>query len=102
MATTNAPAIKLGLSRQPSFHRRPASLRTLPGERHLTRGVPVKKREGLEHDRDRGMESGAHAEQLLPALTSSRVKRIARQRQRNPRAGVDEDELSGRAVPEDQ
>ena len=68
--------------------------RLFPRQRHIPSGVAVEKRECLDDDRNRGVQPGAGSEQQFPLLPRPRMQRVARQRQSDPRAAVDEDRLA--------
>ena len=68
--------------------------RFLPGKRHLPVGVPIQKREGLDHDGNRGVQPSAGPLQQVPLLARLPVQRVARQSQCDPSAAVDEDRLA--------
>jgi hypothetical protein len=70
--------------------------RILPGERDIPIGVAFEERERLDYDGHGGVELCAGSAQPVPLIACLGVKRIARERERDPRAAVDE---SGFTLP---
>src|SRR5437660_11095319 len=64
--------------------------RLLPRHSDIPVGIALEERESLDDDRDGSVKSGARLVQGVPLLAGLRVQRIARKRQANPSAAVDE------------
>src|SRR5215831_12716130 len=76
------------------FCRAPSRDGVFPQKGHITIGIAVKKRECLDHNRNRRVKLRSGTLQKLPLLARLVMQRIADERKRDPRTAVHKDGLT--------